>query len=63
MPIPKAIVAIIQGTLSLIKKYYPGVLLDEKKLHGFASPIDSSAVTSRLQFTPSINWRDLIPKE
>jgi len=52
-----------EETLSLIKKYYPGVLLDEKKLHGFASPIDSSAVTSRLQFTPSINWRDLIPKE
>ena len=52
-----------EETLSLIKKYYPGVLLDEKKLLGFASPIDSSAVTSRLQFTPSINWRDLIPKE
>jgi len=52
-----------EETLSLIKKYYPGVLLDEKKLHGFASPIDSSAVTSRLLFTPSINWRDLIPKE
>ena len=52
-----------EETLSLIKKYYPGVLLDEKKLLGFASPIDSSAVTSRLQFTPSINWRDLILKE
>jgi len=47
----------------LLEKYYPGVSLDENKLNGFSSPIDSSAVTNRLQFTPSINWRDLITKE
>lgn len=46
-------------TVALLEEHFPGVPLDMKKLGGFASPIDSSSVSQRLNFSPTVNWRDL----
>lgn len=51
-----------EKTISLLKKYYPGVPIDEDKLRGFSSPIASNAAIDQLQFNPSINWHDRIKK-
>lgn len=49
-----------EKTITLIKKYYPGIKLISKKIRGHVSTITSVKAEKVLGYKPRYSWRDIL---